>query len=139
MEVFLFLLSFISGGVVLTVAYIYRLTTQTHGKQDRLTSYQQNLQSIQGDQFTKFKSELESVYTLLDDIKGELKNDGYRNLREQSKLQKTAELRIKMLEAENLKNRGDIEANMNRVMGDIQNINTWKASVQNDPNTINRY
>ena len=69
MEVFLFLLSFISGGVVLTVAYIYHLTTKTKEKQDRLLSFQQNLQSIQSDHFENYKSGLESAYTELSGIK----------------------------------------------------------------------
>ena len=139
MEVFIYILSFISGGVVLTVAYIYQLTTKTKEKQDRLLSFQQNLQSIQSDHFENYKSGLESAYTELSGIKKGLSEDGYRNLREQSKLQKTAEIRIKTLEAENRKIREDMEANMNRVMGDIQKINSWKTSVQNDPNVINRY
>ncbi len=139
MEVFLFLLSFISGGVVLTVAYIYHLTSTTKEKQDRLVSYQQNLQSIQGDQFSKYKSELESVYTQLAGIEKAMKEDGYENLTVQRKLQKTADVRIKQLEVELNKNREAIRENMNRTMGEIQNITAWKNTVERDPNVVNRY
>ncbi len=139
MEVFLFLLSFISGGVVLTVAYIYHLTSTTKEKQDRLVSYQQNLQSIQGDQFSKYKSELESVYTQLTGIEKAMKEDGYENLTVQRKLQKTADVRIKQLEVELNKNREAIRENMNRTMGEIQNITAWKNTVERDPNVLNRY
>tara|TARA_Y100000361_G_scaffold97007_1_gene86951 strand:- start:3471 stop:3890 length:420 start_codon:yes stop_codon:yes gene_type:complete len=139
MELFLFLLSFVSGGVVLTVAYIYHTTSQTKDKQDRLVSYQQNLQTIQADQFNKYKTELESVYKKLSIIEEEMKNDGYANLSTQRKLQKTAELRIKMLEDEMNKNRNMINGNMDRSMGEIQKLIAWKNTVSEDPNVISRY
>ena len=89
MEVFLFLLSFISGGVVLTVAYIYHITSQTKEKQDRLVGLQQDLQRIQNSQFNSFETELKSVYNKLEIVEEEMKKDGYANLTTQRKLQKT--------------------------------------------------
>tara|TARA_Y100000004_G_C8788012_1_gene357954 strand:- start:260 stop:679 length:420 start_codon:yes stop_codon:yes gene_type:complete len=139
MEVFLFLLSFISGGVVLTVAYIYHITSQTKDKQDRLVSYQQNLQTIQADQFNKYKMDLESVYKKLDTIEEEMKNDGYANLSTQRKLQKTAEVRIKNLENEINKNRSVIEGNMGNVMSNIQQLTSEINRLKEDPNVISRY
>ena len=139
MEVFLFFLSFVAGGVVLTVAYIYHLTTKTKQDQDRLVSYQQNLQGIQSEQFSTFKADLQSVYTELSGIREEMKNDGYENLTTQRKLQKTSEVRIKQLENELNKNREMFNEHVRRYSGEIQNITAWKTSVQNDSNVINRY
>jgi len=43
MELFLFILSFISGGVILTVAFTTYLTTTTKTKQDKLAFLQDEL------------------------------------------------------------------------------------------------
>tara|TARA_R100000742_G_C4252688_1_gene70842 strand:- start:692 stop:886 length:195 start_codon:yes stop_codon:yes gene_type:complete len=51
MEVFLFILSFISGGVILTVAYTTYLTNTTKTKQDKLAFMQDQLIELQKKQF----------------------------------------------------------------------------------------
>lgn len=139
MEVFLFLLSFISGGVVLTVAYIYHITSQTKEKQDRLVGLQQDLQRIQNSQFNSFETELKSVYNKLEIVEEEMKKDGYANLTTQRKLQKTAEVRIKNLENEINKNRSVIEGNMGNVMSNIQQLTSEINRLKEDPNVISRY
>ena len=51
MEVFLFILSFMSGGVILTVAYTTYLTNSTKTKQDKLAFLQDQLLEVQKQQF----------------------------------------------------------------------------------------
>mgnify|MGYP001288938006 FL=1 len=80
MEVFLFILSFMSGGVILTVAYTTYITNTTKSKQDKLAFMQEQLIDIQKQQFEKFdvdynKQKRESV-----DIRSRMEGDQYQDL-----------------------------------------------------------
>ena len=139
MEIFLFILSFISGGVVLTVAYIYHLTTKTKEKQDRLIGLQQNLQSIQQSQFGNFEGEVKSVYNKLDQVENEMKNDGYANLNVIRKEYKTLRVEVEQIAKELAGERIINEERMNRAMSDIQRLTGEIGALKDDPNVINRY
>ena len=54
MEVFLFILSFMSGGVILTVAYTTYITNATKTKQDKLAFLQEELLRVQESQFKEY-------------------------------------------------------------------------------------
>ena len=139
MDGFLFLLSFISGGVVLTVAYIYHLTTKTKEKQDRLIGLQQNLQTIQNNQFSGYESQLKSVYDQMEKVEGEMKNDGYANLNVIRKEYKTLKVTVEKLSKELSKERSLNGERINRCMGDIQRLTGELNALKEDPNVINRY
>tara|TARA_Y100000592_G_scaffold80165_1_gene126583 strand:- start:132 stop:551 length:420 start_codon:yes stop_codon:yes gene_type:complete len=139
MDGFLFLLSFISGGVVLTVAYIYHLTTKTKEKQDRLIGLQQNLQTIQNNQFSGYESQLKSVYDQMEKVEGEMKNDGYANLNVIRKEYKTLKVTVEQLSKELSKERSLNGERINRCMGDIQRLTGELNALKEDPNVINRY
>ena len=135
----LFLLSFISGGVVLTVTYIYHLTTKTKEKQDRLIGLQQNLQTIQNNQFSGYESQLKSVYDQMEKVEGEMKNDGYANLNVIRKEYKTLKVTVEQLSKELSKERSLNGERINRCMGDIQRLTGELNALKEDPNVINRY
>ena len=139
MDGFLFFLSFMSGGVVLTVAYIYHLTTKTKEKQDRLIGLQQNLQSIQQSQFGNFEGEVKSVYNKLDQVENEMKNDGYANLNVIRKEYKTLRVEVEQIAKELAGERIINEERMNRAMSDIQRLTGEIGALKDDPNVINRY
>tara|TARA_Y100000589_G_C27149251_1_gene628199 strand:- start:292 stop:711 length:420 start_codon:yes stop_codon:yes gene_type:complete len=139
MDGFLFLLSFISGGVVLTVTYIYHLTTKTKEKQDRLIGLQQNLQTIQNNQFSGYESQLKSVYDQMEKVEGEMKNDGYANLNVIRKEYKTLKVTVEQLSKELSKERSLNGERINRCMGDIQRLTGELNALKEDPNVINRY
>ena len=139
MDGFLFFLSFMSGGVVLPVAYIYHLTTKTKEKQDRLIGLQQNLQSIQQSQFGNFEGEVKSVYNKLDQVENEMKNDGYANLNVIRKEYKTLRVEVEQIAKELAGERIINEERMNRAMSDIQRLTGEIGALKDDPNVINRY
>jgi len=80
MEVFLFILSFISGGVILTVAYITHLTISTRGKQDKLAYMQEQLKTIQQKQFSDMEIQYKDYMEGMNRIKKVLEGDSYRDL-----------------------------------------------------------
>lgn len=80
MEVFLFILSFMSGGVILTVAYTTYITNTTKSKQDKLAFMQEQLIDIQKQQFEKFDVEYNKQKRELVDIRSRMEGDQYRDL-----------------------------------------------------------
>ena len=80
MELFLFILSFISGGVILTVAFTTYLTTTTKTKQDKLAFLQDELIKVQKQQFKDFDTQHSKVLSELIDIRSRMEGDSYRDL-----------------------------------------------------------
>tara|TARA_B110000977_G_scaffold119557_1_gene154084 strand:+ start:3061 stop:3477 length:417 start_codon:yes stop_codon:yes gene_type:complete len=80
MEVFLFILSFMSGGVILTVAYTTYLTNSTKTKQDKLAFLQEQLLEVQKQQFKDYDTEHSKVLSELIDIRSRMEGDSYRDL-----------------------------------------------------------
>ena len=80
MELFLFILSFISGGVILTVAFTTYLTTITKTKQDKLAFLQDELIKVQKQQFKDFDTQHSKVLSELIDIRSRMEGDSYRDL-----------------------------------------------------------
>ena len=80
MEVFLFILSFMSGGVILTVAYTTYLTNSTKTKQDKLSFLQEQLLEVQKQQFKDYDTEHSKVLSELIDIRSRMEGDSYRDL-----------------------------------------------------------
>ena len=80
MEVFLFILSFMSGGVILTVAYTTYITNATKTKQDKLAFLQDELIKVQKQQFKDFDTQHSKVLSELVDIRSRMEGDSYRDL-----------------------------------------------------------
>jgi hypothetical protein len=80
MEVFLFILSFMSGGVVLTVAYTTYITNATKTKQDKLAFLQEELLRVQESQFKEYDTVQTKVNSELVDIRSRMEGDSYRDL-----------------------------------------------------------
>ena len=80
MELFLFILSFISGGVILTVAFTTYLTTTTKTKQDKLAFLQDELIKVQKQQFKDFDTKHSKVLSELVDIRSRMEGDQYRDI-----------------------------------------------------------
>ena len=80
MELFLFILSFMSGGVILTVAYTTYLTNSTKTKQDKLAFLQEQLLEVQKQQFKDYDTEHSKVLSELIDIRSRMEGDSYRDL-----------------------------------------------------------
>jgi|TARA_B110000908_G_C10201405_1_gene425513 hypothetical protein len=80
MEVFLFILSFMSGGVILTVAYTTHLTNATKAKQDKLAFLQEEMLGIQKKQFSGYGGDQEKTLLELIEIRSMMEGDSYRDL-----------------------------------------------------------
>ena len=80
MEVFLFILSFMSGGVILTVAYTTYLTNSTKTKQDKLAFLQDQLLEVQKQQFKDYDQHQSTTLSELIDIRSRMEGDSYRDL-----------------------------------------------------------
>lgn len=82
MEIFLFILSFISGGVVLTVAYNAYITTTIRKRYNNLLEFQKDLEQVQRDQFAQTDKIIKDMTNHVNSIKLEMQNDNYSSLSE---------------------------------------------------------
>ena len=120
MEVFLFILSFISGGVILTVAYTTYITNQTKTKQDKLAFLQEQLNELQKKQFEDFETGYDKQRRELVDIRSRMEGDQYRDISRTN--QRISENSTKLdrliqdVNKMNIEQRGEI----NRIENDIQ-------------------
>jgi len=133
MEVFLFILSFISGGVILTVAYTTYLTNTTKTKQDKLAFMHEQLVSIQKKQFEEFDHKHSETLSELIDIRSRMEGDQYRDLSKTNERISNDSTRLDILIQDvnkmNIEQRGEI----NRIENDIQNrIMTVEKLVGNE-------
>lgn len=121
MEVFLFILSFISGGVILTVAYTTYLTNATKTKQDKLAFMQDQLIELQKKQFGDFELKYNQTLDEIVRIKTIMEEDEYEGMAKTnqrlSKSNNKLEQLIKDVNKLNIEQRGEI----NRIENDIQN------------------
>jgi hypothetical protein len=121
MELFLFILSFMSGGVVLTVAYTTYITTSTKTKQDKLAFMQEQLMSLQKSQFSDMEFQYKKTLDELTRIGSEMEGDSYRDLvktnQRISKSETKLDTLIKDVNKMNVEQRGEI----NRISNDTQN------------------
>ena len=120
MELFLFILSFISGGVILTVAYTTYITNQTKTKQDKLAFLQEQLNELQKKQFEDFETGYDKQRRELVDIRSRMEGDQYRDISRTN--QRISENSTKLdrliqdVNKMNIEQRGEI----NRIENDIQ-------------------
>ena len=82
MDIFLFILSFISGGVVLTVAYNAYITTTIRKRYNNLLEFQKDLEQVQRDQFAQTDKIIKDMTNHVNSIKLEMQNDNYSSLSE---------------------------------------------------------
>ena len=82
MELFIYILSFISGGVVLTVAYNAYITTTIRRRYNNLLEFQKDLEQVQRDQFAQTDKIIKDMTNHVNSIKLEMQNDNYSSLSE---------------------------------------------------------
>ena len=133
MEVFLFILSFMSGGVILTVAYTTYITNSTKTKQDKLAFIQEQLIDVQNKQFRDFDFKHQKSLDELILIRSTMDGDSYRELsttnQRISKESTRLDMLVKDVNKMNIEQRGVI-SNMNN---DIQNrLVTMEKRVGNE-------
>ena len=82
MELFIYILSFISDGVVLTVAYNAYITTTIRFRYNSLLELQKDLEQVQRDQFAQTDKIIKDMTNHVNSIKLEMQNDNYSSLSE---------------------------------------------------------
>ena len=82
MELFIYILSFISGGVVLTVAYNAYITTTIRFRYNSVLELQKDLEQVQRDQFAQTDKIIKDMTNHVNSIKLEMQNDNYSSLSE---------------------------------------------------------
>ena len=133
MEVFLFILSFMSGGVILTVAYTTYLTNSTKTKQDKLAFLQDQLLEVQKQQFKDYHQHQSTTLTELIDIRSRMEGDSYRDLVRTNQRIGAYESKLDKLVSDVGKMHKENREIMGNISNDVQNrISTMEKLIGNE-------
>tara|TARA_Y100000592_G_scaffold4428_1_gene6407 strand:+ start:3652 stop:4071 length:420 start_codon:yes stop_codon:yes gene_type:complete len=80
MEIFLFILSFVSGGVAITVAYNAHTTRKIRKDYDHVVQEQKNLIAVQEEQFHKTESMVKELVANIKSTREAMQADNYKDL-----------------------------------------------------------
>ena len=80
MEIFVYILSFISGGVVLTVAYNTYITSTIRGRYNTLLDFQKELEAVQKDQFQQTDKMVKELVANITATREAMQADNYKDL-----------------------------------------------------------
>ena len=80
MEIFVYILSFISGGVVLTVAYNTYITSTIRGRYNTLLDFQKELEAVQKDQFHQTDKMVKELVANITATREAMQADNYKDL-----------------------------------------------------------
>jgi len=130
MEVYLFILSFISGGVVLTVAYTTFLSFQANKKYKSMEEYMYSFQDDVKSQTSRWNSDLRVVSDNHQKIKVKLESDHYKDLSDVNKkldnLSSDIETLGRNLDSDRKINEGEINKLYNNIQQTVNMVNTVK-------------
>ena len=133
MEVFLFILSFMSGGVILTVAYTTYLTNSTKTKQDKLAFLQDQLLEVQKQQFKDYDQHQSTTLSELIDIRSRMEADSYRDLVRTNQRIGAYESKLDKLVSDVGKMHKENREIMGNISNDVQNrISTMEKLIGNE-------
>jgi len=133
MEVFLFILSFMSGGVILTVAYTTYLTNSTKTKQDKLAFLQDQLLEVQKQQFKDYDQQQSTTLSELVDIRSRMEGDSYRDLVRTNQRIGAYESKLDKLVSDVGKMHKENREIMGNISNDVQNrISTMEKLIGNE-------
>lgn len=80
MEIFVYILSFISGGVVLTVAYNTYITSTIRERYNTLLDFQKELEAVQKDQFQQTDKMVKELVANITATREAMQADNYKDL-----------------------------------------------------------
>tara|TARA_Y100000592_G_scaffold15889_1_gene23389 strand:- start:599 stop:1018 length:420 start_codon:yes stop_codon:yes gene_type:complete len=139
MEIFLFILSFISGGVVLTVAYNAYITTTIRKRYNNLLEFQKDLEQIQRDQFVQTDKVIKDMTEHVNSIKMEMQNDNYSSLAELNNDIESLKGNVGALRNDIESDRKINEGEFNKVRSKIQSTVGKIQDQLNDKSMLGRY
>ena len=139
MEIFLFKLSFISGGVVLTVAYNAYITTTIRKRYNSLLSLKKDLEETQNKNFIETEQVIKNILANINGTREQMQADNYTSLgeinEELNNIKSTISGLREDLEADRKINEGEFR----KLGGNIQNTIGMINAVKEDKNMLSKY
>lgn len=139
MDIFLFILSFITGGVVFTVIYTISLTNKLNNRVEAMDKTLEESYNLVGFEVDKLELELKDLKSTINSIQVKLAEDGYAKISEINKGLKVVKDQMNSVNKEIGRNKIIYEGEIRRINGDIQNTVKMINTVRDDPNTLSRY
>ena len=139
MELFIYILSFISGGVVLTVAYNAYITTTIRVRYNSLLSLQKELESVQNDQFVQTDKMIKEIVANIKATREQMQADNYTSLGELNEELNNLKLSISSIREDLEADRKINEGEFRKLGGNIQNTIGMINAVKEDKNMLSKY
>ena len=139
MDIFLFILSFISGGVVLTVAYNAYITTTIRVRYNSLLSLQKELENVQNEQFVQTDKMIKEIVANIKATREQMQADNYASLGELNEELNKLKLSISSIREDLEADRKINEGEFRKLGGNIQNTIGMINAVKEDKNFLSKY
>ena len=139
MELFIYILSFISGGVVLTVAYNAYITTTIRVRYNSLLSLQKELESVQNEQFVQTDKMIKEIVANVKETREQMQADNYASLGELNEELNKLKLSISSIREDLEADRKVNEGEFRKLGGNIQNTIGMINAVKEDKNFLSKY
>ena len=139
MELFIYILSFISGGVVLTVAYNAYITTTIRVRYNSLLSLQKELESVQNEQFVQTDKMIKEIVANVKATREQMQANNYTSLGELNEELNKLKLSISSIREDLEADRKINEGEFRKLGGNIQNTIGMINAVKEDKNFLSKY
>ena len=139
MELFIYILSFISGGVVLTVAYNAYITTTIRVRYNSLLSLQKELENVQNEQFVQTDKMIKEIVANIKATREQMQADNYAGLGELNEELNKLKLSISSIREDLEADRKINEGEFRKLGGNIQNTIGMINAVKEDKNFLSKY
>ena len=139
MELFIYILSFISGGVVLTVAYNAYITTTIRVRYNSLLSLQKELENVQNEQFAQTDKMVKEIVANIKATREQMQADNYTSLGELNEELNKLKLSISSVREDLEADRKINEGEFRKLGGNIQNTIGMINAVKEDKNFLSKY
>ena len=139
MEIFLFILSFITGGIVFTTIYITTLTFKLNKRVTLMDETLEKSHNMIGFEIDNLELSNKDIKSNIKSIQIKLAEDGYAKISDINKDLIVIKDQLKSIsEGINL-DKAAYNGEVRRLNGMIQNTKKMINTVRDDPNTLSRY
>mgnify|MGYP001164987680 FL=1 len=139
MEIFLFILSFITGGIVFTTIYITTLTSKLNKRVKLMDETMEKGYNLIDLEIEKLELDAKGVKSNIKGIQIKLAEDGYAKISEINKSILVIKDQIKTISEGISLDKAAYNGEIRRLNGMIQNTTKMINTVRDDPNTLSRY
>ena len=139
MEIFLFILSFITGGIVFTTIYITTLTSKLNKRVTLMDETMEKGYNLIDFEIEKLELDVKDVKSNVKGIQIKLAEDGYAKISEINKDILVIKDRMKTISEGISLDKATYNGEIRRLNGMIQNTTKMINTVRDNPNTLSRY